>query len=532
MTPIPRRRTRPRPALILLGALTAALVALPLVFVMAEATSGGLGRAGFLLARPKVVELLGNTARLVIAVTVLSVFLGTVTAWLTECTDLPGAPLWRVLLVLPVAIPEFVSGYAWVSFTSTVRGFGGAVLISTMSLYPLVYLPVVAMLRRRDPTQDDVARSLGLTDAQVIRRVVIPTLRPAMLAGALIVSLHLLGEYGAFSIVRYPTFATEIVTEYDIGFDPAAAGMLSMVLVVLCSTILAAESRAAGATTYARIGAGAARPSAPARLGRALPLTLASLTGLAALALGVPVATLGYWLLNGGSTTLPPASIWSATSTTLLLSLAAAGASTLCALPVALLAVRYRTRLTLLLERGAYTARALPGAVVALALVFFALRYAPPLYQSIPLLITSYVVLFLPLALTAIRAVLVQIPARLAEIGEGLGVGRGQVLIRITLPLLAPGLGAGAALVFLATATELTSTLLLRPTGLETLATQFWVYLTGLAYGAAAPYAALMIAVSAGPTYFLTRWQPSTATAAAPFTTPERAAPAGLVGAS
>ncbi|MGH3514211.1 MAG: ABC transporter permease, partial [Pseudonocardiaceae bacterium] len=89
--------------------------------------------------------------------------------------------------------------------------------------------------------------------------------------------------------------------------------------------------------------------------------------------------------------------------------------------------------------------------------------------------------------------------------GRSLGRPPLIVLVRVTLPLLGPGLAAAAALVFLSTTTELTATLLLRPTGLQTLATQFWVYTSGLAYGAAAPYAALMVAVSALPTYLLTR---------------------------
>jgi iron(III) transport system permease protein len=120
-------------------------------------------------------------------------------------------------------------------------------------------------------------------------------------------------------------------------------------------------------------------------------------------------------------------------------------------------------------------------------------------------LVAAYAVLFLPLALISVRATLTQIPAELAEIGRSCGRHRLYVTLRVSLPLLAPGLGAAAALVFLSTTTELTATLLLRPTGLETLATQFWVYTSGLAYGAAAPYAALMVAVSAAPTYLLTR---------------------------
>ncbi|MDQ2790782.1 MAG: iron ABC transporter permease [Pseudonocardiales bacterium] len=502
MTLIGRRVPLP---LVGAGLVTAAVVALPAVFVLAEAGGVGWAQARTLLLRSTVAQLLGSTAALTAAVTALSIVIGVAAAWCTERTDLPAVRMWRVLVVLPVAIPEFVSGYSWVSLTSAVYGFGGAVLISTLSLYPLVYLPVAAMLRGRDPAQDQVARSLGLGPGAVFRRVTLPQIRPAMLGGALIVGLHLLGEYGAFAIVRYPTFATEIFTEYNLGFDPGAAALLSVVLIVLCVALLGGETRLTGAAQQARIGGGVARQTPPVRLGRLTAPVLTGFAGLVTLALGVPIGSLGYWLIRGGSTTLPPASIWAAAGFTLTLGAAAAAVTTLLALPVALLAVRHRARLTVLLERSTYLARALPGVVVALALVFFALHYVPIVYQSAPLLVLAYAVLFLPLALIALRATLTQIPPGLAEMGRSLGRPPMIVLVRVTLPLLGPGLAAAAALVFLSTTTELTATLLLRPTGLQTLATQFWVYTSGLAYGAAAPYAALMVAVSALPTYLLTR---------------------------
>jgi iron(III) transport system permease protein len=488
----------------LAGLCTSVVVALPVVFVVIEAFGVGWVQAGALLWRPKVAELLGSTLQLTVVVSVLTTLIGVAAAWCTEYSDLPGRRLWRVLVVLPVAIPEFVSGYSWVSIAPGVRGLGGAVLVTTLSLYPLVYLPVAAMLRGRDPGQDEAARSLGLGPVAVFWRVTIPGMRPAVLGGVLIVALHLLGEYGSFAILHYPTFATEIFTEYKLGFDPAAAALLSLVLVGLCVLALGGETRLAGTAAHSRIGSGTPRAVAVVRLGRATALVVAWFTALAVVGLGVPIASLGFWLIRGGSTTLPPASILSAAAHTLALGLAAAVAATMLAVPVAVLAVRYRTRLTTVLERGTYLPRALPG-VVALALVFFALHYTPIFYQSSALLITAYAVLFLPLALIAVRATLTQIPPGLTEVARSCGRRPLYVAARVTMPLLIPGLATAAALVFLSTTTELTATLLLRPTGLQTLATQFWVYTSGLAYGAAAPYAALMVAVSAAPTYLLTR---------------------------
>ena len=174
-------------------------------------------------------------------------------------------------------------------------------------------------------------------------------------------------------------------------------------------------------------------------------------------------------------------------------------------MPGAWLAVRHRGRLATALERSLYLGSSVPGIVVALALVTLAIRYARPLYQTVPLLVAGYVILFLPRAVVTVRAALAQAPPVLDSVAHSLGAGPLATLRRVTLPLIAPGLGAGAALVFLAVVTELTATLLLAPVGTVTLATEFWQQSNSLAYGAAAPYAAMMVLLSAPATFLLTR---------------------------
>ncbi|HZB51805.1 MAG TPA: ABC transporter permease subunit, partial [Mycobacteriales bacterium] len=229
---------------------------------------------------------------------------------------------------------------------------------------------------------------------------------------------------------------------------------------------------------------------------------LGALTGLA---LVVPLASLVRWLVTGSSTAVDAAELASATATSLSLGAVAAAVTTLLAVPGAWLAVRHRGRLATALERSLYLGSSVPGIVVALALVTLAIRYGRPLYQTAPLLVAGYVILFLPRAVVTVRAVLAQAPPVLDSVAHSLGAGPVGTLRRVTLPLIAPGLGAGAALVFLAVVTELTATLLLAPVGTITLATEFWQQSNSLAYGAAAPYAALMVLLSAPATLLLTR---------------------------
>jgi iron(III) transport system permease protein len=494
------------PLVSLAGAtIAAALVLLPLVFLIVQAQQSGFSEVQHLLLRHSVAVLLWNTIRLALACTALCAVLGVAGAWCVERTTVPARRLWAVALVLPLGVPDFVVGFGWVSIDPALHGYLAAVMIMTLSLYPLVYLPVAAALANLDGGLEEAARSLGLGPWQAFLRVTLRQIRPALLGGCLLVTLALLAEFGAFEIVQYQTFTVAIFTEFKLGFDAVAASVLSLVLVALSVAALGAELSLTGRGGVLRPGPGARRGARRVALGRLTAPVIAALAALSGLALGVPLGALVYWMLRGSSTTLPSASILAAVGHTAEYSAAAAVFATALAVPVSSLAIRHRNRATVLLERLAYLPMALPGLVIALGLVAFSVRYALALYQSAFELIVAYAILFLPLALVAVRSAMGQASPRLEEAGRSLGRRPAAVWWRVTLPLIAPGLGAAFALVFISSATELTATLLLHPTGVNTLATQFWAYTTELSYGAAAPYAALMVAVSAVPAYVLSR---------------------------
>jgi len=481
----------------------ACLALVPLGFVVVYTVLIGPAEAWELMVRPRVGELLLNTVRLVVFGVAFSVAIGTACAWVVERTEVAFRRVWHVLLVAPLAVPAFVHSFGWISLTHRVEGFWGAVMVVTLSYYPLVYLPVAAVLRGLDPALEETAYSLGHGSLWTFWRVVVPQLRPAVLGGSLLVGLHLLAEFGAVQMLRFPTFTTAIYDQYRSSFNGPAANMLASVLVLCCLLLLMGEGRLRGDGRYARLGRGTARVAVPRRLGRLSTPVLLALTLLVTLALGVPIASLLHWLRIGSSTEFPLDELAAAAGTSIGLGAAAAVAAILLALPVAWLAVRRRGRVSALIERSTYVANALPGIVVALAFVTVSIRVVQPIYQTYVLLLAAYAVMFLPRAVVSLRAALEQAPPVLEEVSRSLGVGSLQTARRVTLPLLLPGLGAGAALVFLAAVTELTATLLLAPIGTDTLATQFWSRSYAAAYGAAAPYALLMVLISMPATFLL-----------------------------
>jgi iron(III) transport system permease protein len=502
----PRRRPTPR-VVLAAAAAVALLLLLPLAFLILQAIHDGFSTLRPLLFRALTATLLWNTVSLTVVVTVLCAVIGTLAAWFVERTDLPGRKIWAVLVVVPIGVPDFVTSFGWKSVFQSIGGFAGATLVMTLAVYPLVYLPVVASLRNADPAQEEVARSLGLGRWRTFWRVTVGQARVAILGGCLLVGLVMLSEYGAFEILGFRTFTTEIYTEFLSGFDAPAACALSLVLVALSVFLLCGEGLARGRGRQSRTGAFAARVPRPHRLGRATAPVLAGFFALVGLALGVPVGAIVYWVLRGGSSTLPSASIASAVWHTVFYSTAAGLVATVAALPAAILSIRHAGRVAAFLERSSYLVLAMPGLVIALALTYFSERYAAGLlYQSSTMLIAAYAIMFFPLALVAVRASVAQAPPGLEEVGRSLGRPRLEVLWRLTIPLVAPGLAAAFCLVFLEAVTELTATLVLIPTGAHTLSTQFWAFQTNISYGQAAPYAGLIILIAAVPSIVLGRW--------------------------
>lgn len=496
-----RARQGAVPGLPVAAALVTLLALSPLALVAWAAIHLGWAGSAALVFRPRVGELLANTLLLLLLAVPISAALAVALAWLTERVALPGARVWSGLAAAPLAIPAFVQGYAWVGLFPGLHGPGAALLLSVLSYFPFLYLPVAAALRRLDPALEEAAASMGLAPFAVFCRVVLPQLRLALCGGVLLVGLHLLAEYGLFVTLRFDTFTTAIFDQFESSYGGPAAYMLAGVLVACCLGLLWLEAALRGRARYAAVGAGV--PRAPAKIvpGRWLPLALALPLLTVVLALGVPCLTLGRWLLAGGVEVWRAAELGPALGQTLLFGVGGAVLATLAAMPIAWLSVRAPGPVQRLLEGGNYVAGALPGVVIALALVTFTVRL--PIYQTAATALLAYLLLFLPRALISLRASFAQAPVELEQAASLLGRTPLRALWAVTIPLSAPGVAAGMALVALGITNELTATLMLAPTGTQTLATAFWAYSSEIDYPAAAPYALLMVLFSLPLTWLL-----------------------------
>lgn len=501
--------------------LVAGIVVLPTAYLVIR-TLGADQATWEVLVRFRTLQIIGRTVGLVLAVTSASLGIALPLAWLTTRTDLPLRRVWGVLTVLPLVIPSYIGAYLVVAALGPrgmlqqwleglwgiqrvpdIYGFPGALLVITILSYPYILLPTRAALLRIDPAMEEAARSLGQSPWTTFWRVILPQLRPALVSGSLLVALYTLRDFGAVSIMRYDTFTRVIYLQYQSLFDRTSAAVLSLVLVGITGAILLLEVSMRGRVRYHQTSTGAIRPVTKFALGRWRWLALGFCSAVIGIALVLPASVLGYWLVQGLRAGEQMTSFWLAAKNTLFVAIVAAGVTLLAALPIVVCSVRRPGQVSRLLEQVTYSAFALPGIVVALALVFFGVHYARPLYQSFPMLILAYVILFLPQAVGTLRTSWLQVPPSLEEAARSLGHRPVTVFFKIVLPLVRPGLISGASLVFLTTMKELPATLILSPLGFKTLATIVWSAVSEAFFAQAAAPALLLILLSSVPTALL-----------------------------
>jgi iron(III) transport system permease protein len=518
-----RRRVASRAPLLLTVPAVAAVaaVALPLAYLAVRAATARRS-AWDVLEPDRTGRLVVDTLVLVAAVVGVASAIGLALAWLLVRTDVPARRVWAVAAALPLVIPSYVAALALlgalgprgmlqgvleqllgVERLPEIYGFPGALLALTLSTYPYVYLLCAAALRGLDPSLEDAARGLGASPLRTFAQVTLPALRPAIAAGGLLVALYVLADFGAVSLMEYPALTRAIYLQYQALFDRDPAAVLSLVLVALTALVLLGESLVRRRAASGRPAPGTARPVPRIALGRWRWPAFAFCAGTIGVFLVLPVVVLAYWTWQavplGRSIVLP----WREALNSTLASALAAAIAVAAVVPVAVLSQRHPRWWTRGLERASFLANALPGIVVALSLVFFAARYGGRLYQSLALLVFAYFVRFVPQALAGVGSALRGVSPRLEEAARGLGRGTFRVLVSVTVPLVRPGLFAGAALVFLSSMKELPATLLLRPIGFDTLATEIWSATSAAAYSEAAPPALLLMVVSAPFVYVL-----------------------------
>jgi iron(III) transport system permease protein len=513
--PVVHGAGRPPLALAAVCVAIGAVFITPLVVVVARGLSYGLVPAEVNLA-PAVRSLL-----LASSVAAAGAVVGTGAAWLAVRSDLPGRRAWAVLFALPLAIPSYIGAFCLQAAFATgglaeqllgaavrfprIEGYWAAFAVLTVLTYPYVYLPVTARLRRMPPSHEESARLLGKDAVVTFARVVLPQIRASIAAGALLVFLYTLSDFGAVQLLRYDTLTRVIfANQLDRAVAlPAALQLSALALLVVVGERLLRRGEAEGAR--------AAHGVAPlqVRLRRWRVPALAGSTMVVGLGLVAPLTVLLYWVARGftAQASRPDlGELVELVANTALVSLAAAIVAVAVAVPLGFLVARHRGALPATVNAAVVVAFAVPGLVLALALVTIALGGVGALsllYQTLPLLVVAYVIHFGAQAFRSVTVGVATLPGNVSDAARLLGAGRLERLVRVELPLLRPAVLAGGGLVLLSVAKELPATLLLAPAGFATLATRIWSATQDAFWADASVLALLLVAVSGVLTWLL-----------------------------
>jgi iron(III) transport system permease protein len=466
---------------------------------------------------------------------------GAALAWLVVAYDFPGRRLFEWALVLPLAMPAYVIGFALLGVLDypgpvqtwlrgrlggglrlpELRSWGGVVLTMTLVFYPYVYLLARTAFREHGAATFETARSLGRSRGRAFLEVVLPVSRPALAAGVALACMEALADFGTVATFGYRTL-TEAIYRVWLGmFDRVAATQLASLALLFALILLSLERALRRRARFAegrRRGEGVRR--VPLRGGRAAAAATACAAVLF-LGFGLPVAQLLVWAVEVLAAGRVGAEFLGLLANTLTVAALAALAACGVAMLLAYAGRLEPSRTTRAAAQVASMGYAVPGAVIAVGILLplagldHALAWlleqiaARPtallLTGSAAGLVFAYVVRFLAVSYHTLEASLARIAPSLDEAARSLGVGSGGVLRRVHLPLLRRGVVTAFVLVLVETMKEMPATLLLRPFGWDTLAVKIWEWTSESMWAEAAVPALALVAAGLLPVFLAIR---------------------------
>ncbi len=510
------------------------MAAAPLAYIAVRAFGGGW-EVWQRLWVGQIPLLIGNTFALLLTTVTASVVIGVGLAWLVEGTDLPGKSIWRWVLALPLAVPAYIAAITHIlllrrggivdQFAVNALGFergtfplppiyslAGATIAIALVVYPYVYLPVSARLRTLNRSYLEAARANGHTPISAFIRVTLPLILPAISAGALLVALYVLSDFGTVSMMRYRTFTSAIFNQFGGQIDRAAAAALSLVLIALTLPVVWAESRVANREKRL-IGGSQWRPmqsrspSLRVRNPGRRWVAFAVVTVFAFGALGLPVLVLGG--LSAQALFFPTEAdrIWSIGNdgalrhgfNSLSIAFVAATLATLVAFVPAYVVAKDRSRVGGVVMWLVKTPYALPGVIIGLAFIMIFNQFVPVIYGTVIALLAGYVMRLLPQSLSTGEVAFRSVQPSIEQAARVMGYNSWRAFWRVTLPIAAPGVLASWALVFITAMKELPTAMMLRPPGFDTLAVRVWAAASESVYTQAALPAFLLIMITVIP---------------------------------
>lgn len=523
----------------LTAALIAGLVMVPIAVVLASLLTPA-SEVWDHLATHVLPGLLINTVWLVCGVVIGVTLLGVTLAWLTAVYEFPGRRFFSWALLLPLAVPAYVSAFVFVGlldFTGVVqttwrawfgpttfpavRSRGGVILVMTLAFYPYVYLIARNAFVTQGRRVMEVAQSLGLSRRAAFYRVAIPLARPWIIGGVMLVIMETLADFGTVTIFNYDTLTTGIYKAWYGLFSLTAASQIASLLVILVLGLILIEQYTRFQKRYAVSGRSAATPARLPLTGIRRVLATSYCGAVFAVAFLIPLLQLLTWSAQTYREDLD-ARYFEFLWHTLMLGGLAALLTAITALALSY-AARYSTHTGMtVLTRIATLGYALPGPVLAVG-TYIPLAWLDNLFAdtlratlgiestqllagSLLTMLIAYGVRFLAVAFHPLDGNMQRITRSVDEAARTLGAGGVKMLARVHVPILRGGLLTAMILVFVDVLKEMPITLMTRPFGWDTLAIRLFELTSEGQWERAALPAVALVVVGLVPIIYLTRY--------------------------
>jgi iron(III) transport system permease protein len=455
--------------------------------------------------------------------TLLSLAIGLPLAVIAARYDLKGKALLRILVLLSLISPPFIGAYAWIMLLGrqgvvtqafaaigiqlpTIYGAPGIILVTALNLYPLVFLLVYGALLRIDRSLEEASLGLGRTRLQTFQSITLPLTLPAMATGGLLVFLGVLSDFGTPALLgeNYPVLATLAFTLFlsEIGGNPAMASTTSVVLVTVAMLLILLQRWVVQRRNYAMETVN--RPEILRMRGWqtwAFPTFAWGMMTIANLPLAIIVYT--SFLQTSGPVFLQSFSLDSYRQVFHLVRGAIVNSFTFSAVALALIVIagsiigyiisRRDTALTKLLDTGLMIPYVIPGTVLGIG--FITAFNQPPIWitGTAAIIVLAYFIRRLPYMVRACASFVYQIDRSVEEASINLGAPPAKTFRKIMLPLMAPGIMAGAVLSWVEVINELSATVVLYTGLTSTMPIATYSQVLAGAYGPAAAVASLLI---------------------------------------
>ena len=481
------------------------ILAFPLFYLFSKALNAGLPWDWGTSFKP-ILLLFINSLAITVLVTVLSVSLGLILAFLVVKTDLPGKKFWQVAMALPLSIPTYIGAVVYTTLLAphgmvyqwlgkdlwNIYGADGVIFVLTLFTFPYSFLICCSQFKKMGTLWEEAAFDLGKGKRTVICRILIPLCRPALLSSGLLIGLYVLADFGAITLLRFNTFTTVIFYQLD-SFDREKASFLGLILLFLALMMIHCRDQLLKKTDYASLGETLPRPSLYC-LGKYKGPALLLLGTCLLFSVVIPLLILFYNIL---SEEIEWENLFPPLFHSLLMALGVAFMTTWPGAFVSYALKVWKGWGQQFFKKIVFSLYGVPGILIALGTLFIARTMLGSFYGTVIPLALGLFIRFFPQALEAMAWGKKAMGQNLMEASFDLGQGHWATLRRVFFPLIRGAMGASFLVVFISVLKELPLQLVLRPPGIDTLSTRLWIDANEGLYGQASLYGIMIILLTA-----------------------------------